>query len=330
MTPVAEVLAQEIRRNGPIPFHRFMQTALYHPEHGYYRQGRDPFGRAGDFYTAEQIQPVFGILIARRIEMMCDEMGRPEDFTVVELGAGRGEMAAALGKFRYVPVEIARGRLPESLRGVVFSNEFFDSLAVDRVVRRGGEVRELRVDWDGERFRWVEGDRAPEEIADYVSRYLPALEEGAAAEVNLEALRWIERIAGALEQGFHFAIDYGYTRRETARFPEGTLMSYRRHTAIEDVLANPGAQDITAHVNFTALVERGAQWGLETLRLETLAQTLLAAGESDQFREALAAATPAAESKHRLQLKTLLFGMGETFRTLVQRKAGRAGAHPEK
>ena len=81
-------------------------------------------------------------------------------------------------------------------------------------------------------------------------------------EVNLDALAWLERIARALEAGFVFTIDYGYTRAESVRFPRGTLMSYRRHQADEDVLDDPGARDITAHVAFTALEEHGARLGL--------------------------------------------------------------------
>jgi SAM-dependent MidA family methyltransferase len=97
-------------------------------------------------------------------------------------------------------------------------------------------------------------------------------------------------------------------------------MSYRRHAALDDVLAEPGERDITAHVCFTALAEHGRAHGLEPVRLETLAQTLLAAGERDQFAAALSASPIEEEPRRRLQLKTLLFGMGETFRTLVQRK----------
>src|SRR6185436_11838029 len=105
VTALELLLRDRIAREGPIPFREFMETALYHPEHGYYRRARDPFGRSGDFYTAEQLQPVFGILIAARIREMFVEMGSPADFTVVELGAGRGEMAEALGEWRYIPVE---------------------------------------------------------------------------------------------------------------------------------------------------------------------------------------------------------------------------------
>ena len=112
MSPLTEVLRDEIRRAGPISFRRFMEAALYDPAHGYYRRARDPFGRQGDFYTAEQIQPVFGMLIAARIRSLYQAMGAPPDFTVVELGAGRREMAAAFCEWRYVPVDLAHGAMP--------------------------------------------------------------------------------------------------------------------------------------------------------------------------------------------------------------------------
>jgi SAM-dependent MidA family methyltransferase len=112
-------------------------------------------------------------------------------------------------------------------------------------------------------------------------------------------------------------IDYGFTRAESVRFRAGTLMSYHRHTAHEDVFRDPGERDITAHVNFTALEERGAELGLARENFLTLAQMLLAAGEEDQFAAALAGED---EVRRRMQLKTLLFGMGETFRVLLQRR----------
>ena len=134
MTPAGELLAAEIRRNGPITFRRFMDVALYHPAHGYYRRAQDPFGKAGDFFTAEQIQPVFGILMAAQIRQLYRQMGEPRDFTVVELGAGRREMAEAFAEWNYVPVDIDSGAMPENFIGVVFSNEFFDALPVDAAV----------------------------------------------------------------------------------------------------------------------------------------------------------------------------------------------------
>jgi SAM-dependent MidA family methyltransferase len=320
MTPLGELLAEEIRARGPIPFRRFMETALYHPEHGYYRRPRDPFGKQGDFFTAEQMQPVFGILMAARIRQLRQEMGNPSEFTVVELGAGRGEMAEAFSEWRYVPVDLDAGELPKHFVGVVFSNEFFDALPVDVAVWRGGVFREQRVAFEGGRLRWQTGERVPEETGQYLRAAFPEPEEGRWYEANLDAALWMERIAGALEDGYALTVDYGYTRAESIRFPEGTLMGYRRHTAREDVLEEPGERDITAHVNFTALQEAGAAHGLKTERFETLARTLLAAGEPDQFAAALGAADPREELRRRMQLKTLLFGMGETYRALLQRR----------
>jgi SAM-dependent MidA family methyltransferase len=316
----AAALEAEIRGAGPIPFRRFMEVALYHAGHGYYRRPRDPFGKEGDFYTAEQIQPVFGILMAQRVRQLYAEMGSPREFTVVELGAGRAEMAEAFAEWRYVPVDVASGELPASFEGVVFSNEFFDALPVDAAIYQGGRFREQRVAWRGGRFEWETGGDTPAAVEDYLRRYYPQPEEDRWYEANLEAIAWLERIARALRSGWVLTIDYGFTRAESVRFPAGTLMGYRRHTARENVLEDPGERDITAHVNFTALEEAGAARGLRTAKFETLAQTLLAAGEGDQFTAALAAPTPGEELRRRMQLKTLLFGMGETFRVLLQRR----------
>jgi SAM-dependent MidA family methyltransferase len=320
MTPLGELLAEEIRAHGPLSFRRFMEAALYHPEYGYYRRPRDPFGKHGDFFTAEQIQPVFGILMAQRIRQLRHEMGDPAEFTVVELGAGRGEMADAFAEWRYIPVDLDSGALPERFVGVVFANEFFDALPVDVAVRSGGVFREQCVAYEEGRFRWRTGDRVAEDIGQHLQACFPEPEEGRWYEASLEAAGWIARIAAALEAGYALTIDYGYTCAESIRFPEGTLMGYRRHTAREDVLEEPGERDITAHVNFTALQESGAACGLRTERFETLAQTLLAAGEPDQFAAALKAADPREQVRRRMQLKTLLFGMGETFRALEQRR----------
>jgi SAM-dependent MidA family methyltransferase len=320
VTPLGELLSEEIRREGPIPFRRFMEAALYHPQHGYYRRARDPFGKAGDFFTAEQIQPVFGILMAARIRQFYQEMGEPREFTVVELGAGRREMAEAFSEWRYVPVDVGRGALPERFVGVAFSNEFFDALPVDVAVYREGAFREQRVGFANGRFQWSVAGAAPPEVERWLRSWAAPPEEGRWYEVSLDAPRWVERIAGAMERGYALTIDYGYTRAESVRFPSGTLMSYRRHMAREDVLEDPGERDLTAHVDFTALEEAGAAHGLRKESLETLAQTLLAAGEPDQFAAALASDDPRENLRRRMQLKTLLFGMGETFRVLLQRR----------
>ena len=315
MTPAAELLAVEIARSGPLPFAQFMETALYHPVHGYYRRPHDAFGKGGDFYTAEQIQPVFGILIAARIRQLYRAMGEPSGFTVVELGPGRREMAEAFSEWRYVPVDIDSGELPTEFRGVVFCNEFFDALPVDVAVFRAGKFRRQCVAFHDRRFVWQEGGDVSAEAADYLRAFFPAPQEGNWYEINLPALAWMDRIARALRAGCVLTVDYGFTRSEAARFPHGTLMGYRRHIAFDDVLQEPGLRDITAHVNFSALEDRGALHGLRTEGFSTLAQLLLAAGQPDQFRAALGEGN---DLRRRMQLKTLLFGMGETFRVLIQ------------
>lgn len=318
MNPLADLIREQIQHNGPLAFRRFMEMALYQPEHGYYTRRRDPFGRAGDFYTAEQLQPVFGILIAAIFRRLRQERGAGT-FAVVELGAGRGELEPYLAEFGYAAVDVNRGALAESIHGAILANEFFDALPVDLCVYRDECWRMRDVDVDGERFRFRDGAPARKTLTDYLERYGPQQPaEGTLAEVNLAAIEWIGKI-GARLHGTLLIIDYGYTRRELLRFTEGTLMSYRKHQASADVLADPGERDITAHVNFTALEQHALSCGFRRLRFESMTATLLAAGEADQFAEALAG-DQTERSRRTLQLKNLLFGLGESFRTLLLAK----------
>src|SRR5258708_840712 len=262
-----------------------MSSALYHPDHGYYRRARDPFGKHGDFFTAEQLQPVFGILIAQRIRQLAHAMGYHPDFTVVELGAGRGEMADAFREWRYIPIDLDGGELPQQFRGVVFCNEFFDALPVRALQYQGGAFREQLVTFHEGMFQWTAGSAVEPCESHYLRRFYPPPEEGRWYEVPMLDL-WMARIGRSLDKGWLLTIDYGFTREESVRFPRGTLRSYRRHTALDDVLADPGDRDITAHVNFTAMMELGEACGLVTERFETLAAMLLSTDEPDQFASA--------------------------------------------
>lgn len=322
MTELERKIRDLIAAAGPMTFAQFMELALYHPTLGYYRRPHDPFGVAGDYYTSSQLQPVFGRLIARKIALWEAQLGCPRDFTVVELGAGRGETArevrACLPHIRYVEVERDAGSLPEHFTGVVFSNEFFDALPVHVFRVLEGGVYERLVGLQGNNLTWMERP-----VSGFIEPFIPSAAAGQIIEVNLSALDWLERIARSLDRGFVLTIDYGYTAPEIAnacRFPEGSLMSYFGHVAYEDVLASPGERDITSHVNFTALAEHGQTLGLRPQPLQTQAQFLLSIGQADEFQSALAAPTEQEAQRHRLLLKTLLFGMGETFRVLVQEK----------
>ncbi len=333
-SPLVQHLRSRIRREGPISFRDFMDDVLYHPEFGYYTSARNPLGRAGDFYTSSDLDPVFGKLVARKFQQMAATLGVAEDsFTVLELGAGRGLLARDIlqhARFRYCILERSQAMrdrqretlsgypaewledLPERFVGCVFSNEFFDALPVRRIVRRGGVLREIHVTGD---FSEMEGD--PQEAMD-----LP-LVEGQLADICTDARRWITRIAASLERGYHLAIDYGYLDREFYARPGGTLMCYWKHQAVEDPYVRIGEQDMTAHVNFSDLMEAGKAAGLETLSFTTQMDFLIQQGILQEI-EALVPATTAGSIQRLMAIKKLILpdAMGSRFKVLIQGKTG--------
>jgi SAM-dependent MidA family methyltransferase len=291
---VAELLRAEIARHGSIPFSRFMKVALYDAAGGYYRQDR--FGRAGDFYTAEQLQPVFGLLLRR----FCEQQGIGR---VVQPGAGRAALAETFAGLEYTPIDIGYGEWPADFSGLVLAHEFFDALPVDLAERGADGWRERRVGVSGEGFVWTPG--AAVKIDD-------AAEGVDIVEVPVGMAREVTAMAARVVSGHLLVLDYGYTRREQIRFPQGSLMSYRRHRAIDDVLADPGEQDITAHVPFTTLEGLAAEAGFHLVSSESMGSFLLRIGEPDHF----AFLDLETDAARRLQLKTLLFDLGESFRAL--------------
>jgi SAM-dependent MidA family methyltransferase len=322
---LAGKLAERIRRQGPLLLSEFMEAALYDPGHGYYSAARralaEPTGIAGDYFTAAQVQPVFGRLVCAALRRMRQQMQLPQPCTVADWGAGRALMAEPLREFRYVAVEAGQTP-PGPFEGIVFANELFDALPVDAVKCSRHGARLLRVAWSGGAFSFIEAEPPGDEWRDYVERLSQLMQEHGEwiieLPVRLESV--LRAITGSLRRGALLVIDYGYTEREVIRFPRGTLMAYRRHQASENILENPGFQDITAHVPFTFLEQRAAGLGWQVEGLETLSSWILRAGQADSFAEALRAASEDEAARLRLQLKTLLFGMGETFRCLTLRK----------
>ena len=313
MTAAGEKIAAIIRRGGALRFAEFMETALYDGECGYYTSGRKVFGREGDFYTSEQMQPVFGRLVAAAAERWKRECAG--EFHFVEWGAGRGEMEEELGGFNYAAVDRGRGAAPARFEGAAFSNELFDALAVDAAKRREGEWRLMRVGVKGDEFAWVEGEELAGEWLEYALRAGSFIEEDEAwIELPVELRRMLAEMDGRLVRGRIVAVDYGYTERELRRFPAGTLMAYSKHQASSEVLRNPGEQDITAHVPFTYLMEAGAAMGWSDGRLRTLARWLMEECGESGVERAVEAESETERLRLRLKLKTLLFGMGETFR----------------
>jgi len=334
-----------------------MELCLYEPELGYYSRPREQFGKAGDFYTSSDVHAVFGRLLARQFEEMWRVLESPARIDLIELGPGRGLFARDVLDWsaRQFPqfsralqcelveqsphlCERLHARLAEHIGAgkcevfrsldeasasagehvILFANEFFDALPVEVMDYRGA----LRIGFREERFS--ENFVQPSSLElEYLDRYSVHPEEGERVEVSLAALAWMERITDffAGRRGFAVLIDYGYTREEqlVGRHRD-TIMTYRQHVATPSPYEAPGEQDITAHVNFTALQARGEERGLHPLALLTQSQFLLGIGEENLFADAfLDCLLPQEQAKVALQLKHLISpsGMGETFQVLL-------------
>jgi len=313
-------IANEIRNGGSIPFARFMELALYEPKLGYYRNGRDPFGVPGDFYTAEQLQPVFGEMVAAYTARCAEDAGGASDFSVLEIGAGRAELEPFLRRWRYVPFDFGRGALPKSVTGLVIANEFFDALPVHLLRKERNDWLELCVGLKGNEFVFVQSGEIPAELIEYARRYARDVEEGSIVEASLAALEWIACISRILDRGRLLVIDYGYEAKELRRFGQGSLIGYRRHQAKDDVLAAPGTKDITAHVNFTALRDAARRSGFLERKTCAFAEWARSLWDEEEFR----LRWETANRRWRLQWKQLVFGLGETFRVMeLKKQAGK-------
>ena len=360
MTPLEELLAERIRRYGPIPFADFMRECLYHPVHGYYSKAEAQ--RFADYYTSVDVHPIFGRLLARKFAAMWEHLQRPEEFLLVEAGAGVGRLAAHILDFcaaklpefyaalHYVAAERSASRReqasarlqhhasPSHFRispeipthipaGCVFSNELIDALPIHRVVLQYGALKEILVGHDGGKFVDVVAPVSTCAINEYFSTQGITLQEGQHAEAGLEACDWITEIGRRIERGFVLTIDYGHPAAElfNERHMRGTLLTYRNHRVSEDFYSSPGEQDLTAHVNFTALETWGRRSRLETAEFTSQTAFLLALGEKNEFADLYdPGQTEAEQIRVRLQLKTLIHpeGMGERFHVLLQRSAG--------
>ena len=312
-----EMIVARIASEGAISFREFMALALYHPSLGYYSSWRGKMGRDGDYLTSPEVSPMFGLLIGLQLQEMWAEMGRPSRFQVVEVGAGTGALChdllrwmrrSAPGLFRavdYVIVEVSsflveRQRmslegepevgervrwlevLPLEIEGCVLSNELLDSMPVHRVGVQDSRLKEVFVAWDDRCF--VEELGAPALAVEAYFQRLGLLPgEGCRAEVNLDALAWMERAAGALRRGYLLTLDYGYEAPEMFApwRREGTLACFHLHTINDDPYARLGRQDMTSHVDFTSLRRVGEAAGLQTLGLISQADFLARLGIAD-------------------------------------------------
>ncbi|HZQ93927.1 MAG TPA: SAM-dependent methyltransferase [Candidatus Sulfotelmatobacter sp.] len=352
MSELRRTIEQEIQQRGPIPFSRYMELCLYHPQLGYYSRHSAQFGKAGDFYTSSDVHAVFGRLLARQFAEMWHALGSPAQIVVKELGPGRGLFAQDVldwseKKFpeffcalRYVLVEQSpalRERIGQTLMRrlesgqagfgslhqpadspvIVFANEFFDAIPVEVVSVQGS----LRIDAREGRFFETWAPPSTEE-SDFLDRY-SIHPERERVEVPLQS-QALMGSALQFERGFVVIVDYGYTRQEQlAGRHRGTIKAIRQHSVGGNPYEAPGEQDITCDVNFTALSAVAQQHGLSTHKLITQSQFLMGIGEDNRFADAFEdCVLPQERAKVALQLKHLVTpaGMGESFHVLVAGK----------
>ena len=309
-------IRSEIHRAGPMSFARFMELALYAPDRGYYRGAGARPGREGDFITAPELHPIFGATLATAIEEIWHRLGGPAPFVVRELGAGTGALAVAvldglraadsplLEAIVYEPVEVDERRLDAfatrlasaghgdrhrrpaagPIEGIVLGNEVVDALPVHRVRRRGRALREIAVDVgsDGQLVE-VEVDVAASApgVATYLADAGIELVDGQTAEFALGLGPWIAGIASDLARGVVLLIDYGAPAAELydpARRRDGSLRAYVRHQVHDDPYRHVGRQDLTAHVDVTAVERAAHAAGLTTIGITTQAEALMGLG----------------------------------------------------
>ena len=345
MPSLSERLRERIAREGPISFFDFMQAALHDPEEGYYARGA-AIGEGGDFLTSPHVSSAFAATLARLFSIDASPLPGPVDF--VELGAGGGrfleDLARALGqldpelhaRLRLTAVEssaaarralAARRILPEprvlsnaeelaegSIQGWIFSNELYDAFPVVRVAGSGSGLQEMRVDAQGDAFVWSPAPAAPV-LAEHLQSFGIALEPGQEGEIAPGVEPFHRRLARALTRGWIVTVDYGHPARilyhPFAR-RGGTLAVHSRGRSGGDPLLHPGEQDLTAHVNWDALLRAGEAESLHTDRLARQGVFLMEAGIFD-FAGSEA-------EKWRIYRLVDPGGMGEEISVLIQSK----------
>src|SRR3954451_17254595 len=334
LASVAEAIARE---GGWISFARYMELALHGPQ-GYYTRAAPKLGPQGDFVTAPELGTLFGRTLARQLRAL--GFAR-----ILEVGAGSGALAESLlaeGPFEYSILETSpslraaqqqrlRGRAvwldapPRGFRGAIIANEVLDAMPVHAVAWREDGMFERGVALREGRLEWAEKPASGPIAEEAKAIKVPLPYE---SEIGLIGQAWVRGLGEVLDEGVALLIDYGFPGHEYYH-PErsaGTLMCHHRHRAHAEVLAHPGEEDITAHVNFSAVARAAREGGLEVLGYATQAQFLVNCGITDVLGEvnaenALHYAPLAAQAQKLLSPAE----MGELFKVLA---VGRKVATP--
>ena len=348
---LSDIIIGRIQQEGPLSFHDFMEMALYYPDHGYYTAERDRLGQSGDFYTSAYLSSLFGEMLAGQLEEMWQKLGCAP-FTVVEYGAGTGLLCRDIlhrlsanrrlyDSLQYYIIEKSepmrekeRRLLPDKVQwinsvndippvtGCILSNELLDNFSVHQVLMQD-ELMEVFVGYEKGEFN-EQLRPAPEELRNYLSQLGVTLSRGYRTEINLEATEWIGEISAALKKGFVLTIDYGYPSSVLYSKKEGTLMCYHDHRTNYNPYDFIGEQDITSHVNFSALDHWGRLNGLECCGYTTQTHFLQGLGIASHLQKIEGAGLPdpdpAIRQQRLWQLRTLLLDMGRKFKVLIQCK----------
>jgi SAM-dependent MidA family methyltransferase len=351
---LAEHIAMVIANEGDwIPFSRFMELALYAPGMGYYTAGSRKFGQEGDFVTGPEISDMYAKCFARQAVQVLEATGGGD---VLELGPGSGALAADLfaemksvgrAPERYLLLEVSPDlrerqrariaerhagdmgrfawidRLPQKIRGMVIANEVLDVVPFSIVHRTGGEIYERGVIVTEAGFAW-DDERIPDgELKRRALAVIPPGDYDYLTEIGLAAEGLVRTLAACLESGAAFFIDYGFSQQEFYH-PQrsmGTLRCHYRHRFHGDPFFMPGLQDITAHVDFSAMARAAEQGGAEVEGFTTQAYFLISCGLAVLVSAGDPTATlsrlKASSAVHRLISPS---EMGELFKVMGIRK----------
>lgn len=347
-----EVIVQEINQAGGwIDFAHYMQLALYAPGLGYYSAGLQKFGEQGDFVTSPEVSPLFAQTLANPVAKLLAELPNAQ---LMEFGAGSGKLAAdllyalnTLGQLpeNYFIVELSAdlqqrqyeilqqcvpdllprvqwlNQLPEEpLNVIVIANEVLDAMPVTRFAIKDGEVLQQGVAVkDGELA--LSYRPASDEVRQQVEALHIATTPGFeyCSELNLNIAPWIKSLAGCINQGAIYLIDYGYTRSEfySAERDMGTFIGYYHHRALDAPLWYPGLQDLTAFVDFTAVAEVAINNELDVDGFTSQGNFLINCGLAELV-ESIETKSEVDYFKLVQQMKTLSLPgeMGERFKVL--------------
>jgi SAM-dependent MidA family methyltransferase len=358
VNPLQEKIVKQIKTKGPMTFEHFMSMALYDPEFGYYNTESGKIGRAGDFYTSSHLHPVFGAIMGRQIHEMWCLMGRPENFRIVEMGGGAGYFCKDLldslsyaDKFadffralKYNIIERSpalrnkqQGLLSEfsgkiewlsalsecgSITGCIFSNELLDAFPV-HLVRMEDTLKEIYLDFDEEKgLIEIAGDLSNQDILPYFRDFEIEIREGYTTEVNLRIRDWLREINEVLDRGFIFTIDYGYPAWDyySEDRDRGTILCYHRHQINETPYLNIGQQDITAHVNYSALKKWGEDIGIKTAGFCGQGVFMVSLGIDEDIKKIAEGPEDYVFEITRIKKLILPQGMGESHKVMVQYK----------